>query len=193
MLDLLLPPRCVLCGVTGTALCGGCTRSLPVAPDLAPPPGLEACSSLLSYEHTARDLIAALKFRGHRDAVGLLGAGMAELVDRPVDEVTWAPTSARRRRQRGFDQSELLARAVARHLGVRCRARLRRVGGGPQTGLDRAGRLEGPRFAPIGAPAPTLLLVDDVRTTGATLCAAADTLVEAGAASVVGLTLAVTI
>jgi predicted amidophosphoribosyltransferase len=192
VLDLLLPRRCVLCHTTGTPLCGPCATSLPPAPDLAAPPGYTSCSSLLRYEGTARSLIAALKYRGHRDAVGVLGASMAELVAHRIDLVTWAPTSALRRRGRGFDQSELLAGSVARSLGVRCQATLVRLGGRPQTGLGRSGRLEGPRFDRARSPGRALLVVDDVRTTGATLCAAADTLLAAGAVEVHGLTLAVT-
>jgi predicted amidophosphoribosyltransferase len=192
VLDLLLPRRCVLCHRTGTPLCGPCATSLPPAPDLAAPPGFTSCGSLLRYEGTARTLVAAVKYRGHRDAVGVLGASMAELVTHHVDLVTWAPTSALRRRKRGFDQSELLARAVARSLAVRCRPTLARLGGRPQTGLGRSGRLEGPRFDCLHRPGRAVLMIDDVRTTGATLCAAADSLLAAGAGEVHGLTLAVT-
>ena len=150
------------------------------------------CASLLRYDGPTRELVAAIKFHRHRDAVPLLGRAMARLVDGPVDLVTWAPTSAARRRDRGYDQAELLARAVARALRRPCRATLRRTSGGAQTGRDREQRLGGPAFRPLRTVRGTVLLVDDVRTTGATLCAAADVLTEAGAAKVSGLTLAVT-
>lgn len=192
MLDLLLPRRCALCHRAGTALCAACTARLPPAPELAPPPGFDDCAALLAYDGDARRLVAALKFDNHRDAVGVLGAAMARLVRSPVDAVTWAPTSRGRRRARGYDQSELLARPVAAELGRPCIALLERIGSWNQTGHDRATRLEGPRFSATAAPA-RVLLVDDVRTTGATLCAAADALVEAGARAVVGVTLAATV
>jgi predicted amidophosphoribosyltransferase len=191
VLDLLLPRRCVLCRCPGSGLCGACAATLPPAPELSPPPGFSSCGSLLSYEGATRQVVAALKYANHRDAVGLLGAAMAQLVPAPVEAVTWAPTSAERRRERGYDQARALASAVARALHVRCAASLVRTGGGSQTGLDRAHRLEGPRYGCVRLPARRLLLVDDVRTTGATLSAAGDALLGAGADQVHGLTLAV--
>jgi predicted amidophosphoribosyltransferase len=191
MLDLLLPRRCVLCHHPGGGLCGPCTATLPPAPELAPPPGFSSCGSLLAYEGTTRQVVAALKYTNHRDAVGLLGAAMAQLVTAPVDVVTWAPTSAARRRQRGYDQARALAVAVARDLRVRCAGSLVRTAGGAQTGLDRAHRLDGPRYECARPPGRRVLLVDDVRTTGATLSAAGDALLDAGVGQVHGLTLAV--
>jgi predicted amidophosphoribosyltransferase len=191
-MDLVLPRRCVCCGDRSPGLCPPCTASLPAAPDLAAPPGLAACWSLLRYEGTGRDVVAALKFRHHHDALGLLGAAMAELVDRHVDVVTWAPTSARRRRRRGFDQAELLASEVAARLGRPCRALLRHSGSGTQTGRGRDERLRGASFeCTRHAGHGAVLVVDDVRTTGATLCAAGDALVLRGHDEVIGLTLAV--
>lgn len=193
MLDLLLPTRCALCGRTGAALCARCVRTLPPAPRLSPPPGFRECESLLAYDGATKELVAALKFRGHLDAVGLLGAAMADLVGpTAASVVTWAPTTARRRRRRGFDQAELLAGAVAAALGLPCRRLLRRASDANQTGRGRAERLDGPEFRGAGSVSGVVLVVDDVRTTGSTLSAAGDALVGAGATAVVGLTLAVT-
>lgn len=193
VLDLLLPRRCVLCRRAGTGLCPQCATSLPPAPDLSPPPGLEDCWSLLEHRDQGRDVVVALKFHHHHDAVEVLGAAMADLVDRRVAVVTWAPTSRSRRRARGFDQAEVLARSVAKRLTCPCRALLERVPGASQTGRGRADRLVGPEFRARGrAPRPgAVLLVDDVRTTGATLCAAADALSAEGHGPVLGLTLSV--
>ncbi|MEX0768255.1 MAG: hypothetical protein WD029_07275 [Microthrixaceae bacterium] len=199
LFSLVFPRHCVLCRQQGTGLCSACISSLPPATELATPPGFATCDSLLSYTGATQDLVAALKFHNHRDAVGLLGFAMAQLIERPKNStanttsVTWAPTSALRKTQRGFDQSELLARSVAYSLGLRSSRLLLRLPGKAQTGQSRAERLVGPRFVAIRPAPERVILVDDVRTTGSTLCAAADALLESGAQTIQGLTLAVTV
>ena len=98
-----------------------------------------------------------------------------------IDIVTWAPTSARRRRERGYDQARLLARSVARQLGIRSRATLNRRGSDPQVGLSRRERLLGPAFvARRRGRGERVLIVDDVITTGSTITMAVNTLAKAG-------------
>jgi predicted amidophosphoribosyltransferase len=121
---------------------------------------------------------------GHHLAGLLVNRLLAEGVGPgDVDVVTWAPTSPRHRRRRGFDQAELVARRVAAQLGLPCRRLLERDGASPaQTGLDRVARLHGPVFR--SSPAATgrrVLVVDDVVTTGATLRSAEAALRHAGA------------
>jgi predicted amidophosphoribosyltransferase len=106
-----------------------------------------------------------------------------------VDVVTWAPTTAARRRARGFDQGELIARFVAAELCLPCRRFLRRRPGLPQTGRSAADRWSGPDFLVRRAPPGRVLVVDDVVTTGATVAAAARALRAAGASRVVVLAL----
>ena len=102
-----------------------------------------------------------------------------------VDVVTWAPTTAARRRARGFDQAEVLAhdRGRARRVG-RAGSVLRRVGDDHQTGHSRAERIDAPEFAVartvVAIAGRRVLVVDDVVTTGATLRAAASVLRERG-------------
>jgi predicted amidophosphoribosyltransferase len=143
--------------------------------------------AVLAYAGAGRQVVQALKFRNGRAVAPVLAAAMARVVAGFVaDEVTWAPTSAARRRRRGYDQAEVLARAVARRLGVPCRRLLRRVGPAPpQTGRRRADRLgAGPSFVAVRSPKGRVLVVDDVVTTGATLHAASRALLAGGAVEV---------
>ena len=138
-------------------------------------PGVATCRSAFVYDERARPLLLALKYRNRRDAVAFLAAEVAALVDVPAELVTWVPTTTARRRARGFDQAELLARAVGRRTGLPTRAVLRRLDGRPQTGHDLVERRDGPRFTvrPLRRRPTSVVLIDDIGTTGATLQAAA--------------------
>jgi competence protein ComFC len=142
----------------------------------------------------ARDVVLGFKYRNRRQVAAhlagllvnrLLADGIRPGID--IDVVTWAPTSAGRRRQRGFDQAELVARQVARQLGLRSRRLLERDRHAPsQTGLGRVDRLEGPAFGVRpDAAGRRVLVIDDVVTTGATLRSAGGALRDAGAHGVV--------
>jgi competence protein ComFC len=150
---------------------------------LRSPAGIRAA---FAFEGVPRELIVALKFRHHQSAAAVLAAQMVRRLRlEHVDVVTWAPTSARRVRRRGYDQAEAIARAIARQLGVPCRRLLYRAHGGPQTGKSRADRLAGPAFrARQPRSGLSVLVVDDVVTTGATLRTAAEALRSAGVAHV---------
>jgi ComF family protein len=104
------------------------------------------------------------------------------------DAVTWVPLSRKRRARRGFDQAELLARALARRLDVPARRLLvRRRDTREQaraTAQERRRALRG-AFSGVGLVPGRVLLVDDVVTTGSTVAACASTLRRAGAHRVV--------
>ena len=138
------------------------------------------------FDGVARQLVLALKFRHRRVAAGVLAAAVVRRLPlHRFDLVTWAPTSARRVRGRGYDQAELIARAVARQLRVPCRRLLYRAHSAPQAGKSRRERLTGPAFrARQARPGLHVLVVDDVVTTGATLQAAAQALRGAGVSTI---------
>jgi predicted amidophosphoribosyltransferase len=175
---------CASCRHPGDVLCRACRFSLASSPAVAVSGDIRAA---VSFDGAARSAILALKY-GNRRA---LAAHLAQLMIRRLglgapeaprfDVVTWAPTSSARAGRRGFDQGELLARHIARELGVPCRRLLYRTHGPTQTGRTRAERLDGPSFRARPARRPLrVLLVDDVVTTGSTLRAAAASLAAAG-------------
>ena len=162
----------------------------------APPPaGIDAWWAAFAYEGAARELVARVKYRNVRAVVPWLAGATVAAVPAAARAslpgvVTWAPTGRDRRRQRGFDPAELLARAVARGLGARCVGLLDRLPGPAQTGLTGDARRRGPRFVAAPGRAARVVVVDDVATTGATLAAAASALRAADAQVVVALTAA---
>lgn len=146
------------------------------------------------YDGAAATLIRALKFADRPDAAALLGSLTAKLLGmlltRPEREralLVPLPLHRTRRRERGYDQTRLLAEEMAGTDGYRvARHLLRRIRPTrPQTRLTRPQRLSNVRnvFRVIGVPHPDALciLVDDVVTTGATLAAARAALEQAGA------------
>lgn len=186
---MLLITRCPICHRPDGAPCPECVELLEPAPAVPRPDGLHAVHAALVYDGAGRLLVSRVKYQDARAAVGWLADAMVARLpdDHGCDLVTWAPTSSGRRRRRGFDQSELLARAVARRVGLASASLLRRRPGPPQTGRGAADRAEVGFCADRRGAGRTVLLVDDVITTGSTLRAAAAALRAAGAAGVVGL------
>jgi predicted amidophosphoribosyltransferase len=186
---MLFTPTCAGCAQPGESLCRRCRFTLAVAPK---PPHRRAA---FVYDGTVREAIVAMKYRNRRGAARSLArtaVARLGLAGTRFDVVTWAPTSAARARARGYDQAELLARAMAAELGLPCRRLLYRPHGPAQTGRSRAERLAGPPFRARRTSARRVLLVDDVVTTGATLESAERALSAAGIGSVTSIAVAAT-
>lgn len=166
-----------------------------MSPDGTRPEGVDGLVVLFDYRGPDRDLVLGLKHSRAVDAVPsladrLVTAVCAEPWWEQLQLVTWVPTTPARRSQRGYDQSRLLAKAVARRLGLPCRPLLRRRGRA-QEGLNGAARRAGPELSGLRMVREAVLVVDDVVTTGSTLARAAAALRAAGAPEVYAAALAV--
>lgn len=198
LLDLCFPDRCAACGRSAGLFCVACSRSLRPYPPEAPTPGLDAVCVAWLYEGAVRRAVHALKYKRRRRVAAALANALADaLAEAPPGEaLVPVPLHAGRLAERGFNQSEELARGLGRrwdlpvHAGglARCRDT------GHQADLARRERLTNVAgaFAWQGkAPPPArVLLVDDVLTTGATLAACAEALRAAGAREVRAVALA---
>jgi predicted amidophosphoribosyltransferase len=195
LLSAFLPARCPGCGARGAVLCNQCARQLRPPPPVAPPGGIAWWTACFAYEGVARELIARAKYRNERVALHWLAervAASCAATPMPIDTVTWAPASDARRRAHGVDHAAVLARAVAAAHGLPAKGLLRRArGSNPQTGRDAQSRRLGPLLSAQAVPdGATVLIVDDVATTGGTLAAAARALRAAGAREVIAATAA---
>ncbi len=184
---------CAGCGAGGTSPCSTCRASARPAGALVVPGGLDALRAPYEYEGAVREVLLAAKYRGDRTGLRWLASAAADTVADLVEGagssvvVTWAPTTGSRRRRRGVDQGEVLARFVAADLGLDVSRRLRRLDRVAQTGRSGDERRHGPHFQGRGLDRRHVLVVDDVCTTGSTLGAAGRALRSTGAPGVVGL------
>jgi ComF family protein len=191
LLELLAPGRCPGCdgGSAGGAFCAACAPL--IEPAARADPGQLAAAGFV-YAGPLADAIVRLKYAGRTEHVKVLAAMLATAAlgyAGRVDRVLPVPLHPSRLRARGFNQSALLASEVARVLGVpldvHSLVRVRATA--EQAGLSRQARshnLDG-AFAVRGrARVDRVLVIDDVRTTGATLAAAAAALTESGCSAV---------
>jgi predicted amidophosphoribosyltransferase len=185
------PPdsRCRVCDeplpAKGANRCGRCVID---------PPPYRSLRAAAPYRGSARTILLAFKFRG----ADYLGARLAEVVAKrlaiPGDEgaripqeVAAVPATARSVRRRGYHPAELLGRAISLHLEVPFTPRLRKIRETErQSGLTLARRRQNVRgaFRARGRPPHTVLLVDDVATSGQTARECSAAMLSAGAEEV---------
>ena len=185
---MLYRQRCESCGCNARVLCAKCRTQLFAMAQ----PECDAAVVAVAYEGIARRLILNLKYRNRRQVVSVLVELLAQRVMQRIpniaticDVVTWAPTSTARVRRRGHDQSELLARRLAKVLDVPCRRLLIKTSTNVQTGASREDRLRGSVFSARKLRVNShVVVVDDVVTTGTTLQCAADALRKVGVCQV---------
>ena len=208
LLALLYPHKCIFCGALLEAeegVCSRCGPKLPVTDDgscAQEGDWFRQCVSPFFLEGPVREAIHRYKFQ-HQEFNGVvLGRWMGRCArthfSGTFDLITWVPVSRKRRWERGFDQSGILAKEVARAYGgaaVQTLKKLRHIPPLSQTeggaaarqalvqgiyGLSSSRELSRRR----------VLLVDDVITTGSTLNEASRVLLQAGAAEVCCVTAA---
>ncbi|MBQ9967835.1 MAG: ComF family protein [Oscillospiraceae bacterium] len=185
LLDLLYPPKCMLChrllDESTHLLCGRCGHDLPKHEG-----GLRSVKYFVKgiapfyYEGHIRDSILRFKFYGMQAYAQQYARWMSVPVEAELkgmyDVISWVPCSPRRRWARGFDQCELLAKALAKEVGSDCLATLKKV-----RHTEKQSRMSGDAarranvldayqaYRPDRYQRKKILLVDDVLTTGATI------------------------
>lgn len=217
LLNLVFPPHCVTCGALGAWFCPACRDQVQIQqPPLCQrcgrpitsgsicghcrrhPPLVDGLRSVAPHRQPLSKAIHALKYEGVRVLAAPLGTFMAEYaidLGLAADVLVPVPLHRSRERQRGYNQSRLLALEISARVGWPVVDALTRLRNTPaQVGLSRAQRLDNVRGAFCATDATVsgrrVLLIDDVCTTGATLGACAEALRRAGAHSVWALTLA---
>ena len=155
-----------------------------------------ACASAVEFAGTTGCIVRVFKDQGEQRLADSLARMMANALPPtwPVDAVTFVPATLSAYRYRGYDHAALLGEAVAGLVGRSCIEALDRPKTRDQrllTGMQRVRNLAGSFHAREGAVlGMRVLIVDDVYTTGATLCAATDALLAAGVREVRCLTFA---
>ena len=207
ILDLLIPPRCAFCGAImprrESGVCAACEKSLPFRPagQVMRKAGQFDCAVTFYYEGAVRSGIHAMKFRRQRQRARVFARYLAQTAAEELggrfDAVTYVPVSPLRRFSRGYDQSRLLAEACARIWQEKSVKTLRKVRNNPPQSSVKTPAQRRANVLGVYRPLPhadiagkRLLLIDDVVTTGSTLEACAQTLLLAGAKSVVCAALA---
>jgi ComF family protein len=208
LLDVVLPPACAACGLPGGPVCAACRGRL----EGLPPPLCEGCGGpvpvpvarcpacrgpiagarqAVAWAGPAPALVLALKDGRRRTLAAVLAEVVAERVPAPPagSVLVPVPLAGGRERTRGFNQSRLIAGALGRRWGLPAADCLRRVREGPpQRGASASARVRQAAAAfAAGGPDPVparAVLVDDVRTTGATLAGCARALRAGGAGEV---------
>lgn len=154
------------------------------------------CACATAFDDATGRIVRVYKDQGERRLASVLAARMARVVPPAwaYDDITFVPATKAAFRRRGFDHCELLARALAGELRADCVCSLDRPSARDQRALSGSERIsnlrKGMRAFSAKADGRRFLLVDDVLTTGSTLCAATDALLAAGAADVFCVTFA---
>ena len=201
-LDLLYPPRCVFCdallGEGETYFCRSCGEKVPMAEGEAlcrRGEYFDRCVAPLYYQDMVREAFLGYKFHEKTWHAAVYAAFLEPYVRREflpaLDVVTWVPLSRRSHKDRGFDQAELVAKALAKRLDLPCEKLVEKVRvTQQQSRLDRPEERRANVLGAYGARSGAaiagrrILVVDDVITTGSTMEECCRVLAAAGAAEI---------
>lgn len=209
LLSVIAPHECLLCGRESVLLCGVCRLdACPSLPErcyrcFVLSPNSRVCAKCrrvsklrhvwvrTAYGGTAKDLLHAFKFERAEAACTTVATLATEALPFLPENtvITHVPTATSRKRQRGYDQAELMAKELARIVGRRHMNLLVRHGQTRQVGAKRTARTQQLQDAyrvkyGLIVKGMDIVIVDDITTTGATIEAAAAALKAAGAKSV---------
>ncbi len=207
LLDLIYPPKCTFCGkllkLSETDICASCRLELPRCEyGFKRGAHYKECFSVCYYEKNVRRSIRRFKFSGQRQFASVYGKLMAMLIlEKQIefDLLTWVPLSKQRKKKRGYCQTKLIAETIGAELGTEPIELLKKIKDKPaQSSLkkfsERQGNVTGAYQVILEEQLQnkTILLVDDVITSGATLSECSRMLKNAGAKSILCVTFAVT-
>ena len=200
LLEWLFPHKCILCRSLltreETDLCRSCRTDQPEYHyGKKKVPHIAELTALWRYEGQVRKSLHRYKFGNARHYAPAYGRLLAMRIEQDLpraEVITWVPVSAKRRRSRGYDQVELLARAVGPELGLPVEQLLEkfrdnRANSGLKTPAERRANVLGVYRAidPVAFRGKRVLLLDDIVTTGATASECARVLLTAGAEEVI--------
>lgn len=198
--DLLFPPKCILCGEilaeNETDLCHICRVEAPNFPSARKSiPFVAQLCVLWYYKDTVRESLLRYKFYNARHYAPAYGKLLAMKLSQELpdfDVLTWVPVSARRRRKRGYDQVELLARAIGNELSIRPIKTLHKARHNrPQSEIKDHAQRKANVLGVYKAVSvhqfagKRVLLLDDIVTSGHTVSEASRVLLTAGAKEVI--------
>lgn len=200
--DLFFPKRCLLCGEKckpGLVFCGRCKiHSETYVRLFYLRMGRNDRESRMfkvfsphAYEGSYREALHRYKFRGKTVYAESFASMIEPLLPKDTSVITYVPMSEKRRKKRGYNQAELIAKAISDRSGIPCRQLLEKVKDNiPQHTLkakDRKRNVKGVFASKGDILGQKVVLIDDIITTGSTICECASCLYLAGAELVTGI------
>jgi ComF family protein len=199
-IDLLFPPRCAGCGQIDTFWCSKCQDEIDemsLEETIEPKHPLQGVAATAWHEGKLREAVQALKYENTPTMAKPLGEKLATCLkqqDWIYDIIVPVPLHTKRLMERGYNQAQLLAEQAASNMGIGCEVnglqRIRETKS--QVTISGTERLQNIKDAFVAnsqfVNGRSIVIIDDVYTTGSTMSACGEALLSAGATVVYGLT-----